>query len=304
MGRRCIVVRESIMAVRRGDQPLNRECFGLVHREAIIHSQLDHPNILRFLGIYHEDDKSYPLMIFPFVERGSLEDLLRSFKSGQMMQPQDLIKTLTGTARGVMYLHSRKPPVIHGDLHPGNVLMGPSGDPLICDFGRSRIRHEVSRLSEREEGGRARFLAPELSDGRTDRFSSTQESDIFALAMTFLNAWSGKLPFHEIGAHQVITILSRGQRPVCPTSSATLNPGIKEKFWGLLVDMWAHNVAKRPSINGVTESLERIFGHCESSYRLRSGFGSALGYITSYPNWTRLEVFPNSLAVGCTITMD
>lgn len=49
----------------------------LIHREAINHSILNHPNILPFIGIFHETDESHPIAVFPFVEKGSLEDLIR-----------------------------------------------------------------------------------------------------------------------------------------------------------------------------------------------------------------------------------
>jgi serine/threonine protein kinase len=49
----------------------------LVHREAITHSLLDHPNVIRFLGVFTEHADSPPMVVLPFVERGSLSDLLR-----------------------------------------------------------------------------------------------------------------------------------------------------------------------------------------------------------------------------------
>ncbi|KAF8316078.1 kinase-like protein [Clavulina sp. PMI_390] len=261
MNGHCIVVRELLMAVSKPNQRLKRDHLLLARREAIIHSQLCHPNVLPFWGLYQEDEGSVPHSIFPFVERGSLEDLLANFEPGQMMQLSDLIEILVGTARGVSYLHSRKPPVIHGDIHPGNILIGETGSPLLCDFGRSRIRHEVSRKSEREEGGRARFLAPELSGGQTDQFSPTQESDVFALAMTFLNAWSGEPPFPGIkNALQVSAALSIGERPTRPAFSVPLDPASNNDFWALLVDMWAQETAKRPSSNKVLKRVEGIFG--------------------------------------------
>ncbi|KAF8301078.1 kinase-like protein, partial [Clavulina sp. PMI_390] len=233
-------------------------------REATIHSQLNHPNILPFWGVYHEDHQSYPLTIFPFVERGSLESLLDGLEPHRLMEPQDL---LVGATRGVVYLHLQQPPIIHGDIHPGNILIDNSGSPLLCDFGRSRIRHEVSRLSKHEEGGRARFLAPELSDGRADRFCSTQESDVFSLAMTFLNAWSGKPPFPEVeNGHKVILMLGQGKRPLRPTSSVPLDPGSEGDLWGLLAEMWAHTATNRPSSAQILKRLERLFDHCKLFY--------------------------------------
>ncbi|KAF8297420.1 kinase-like protein [Clavulina sp. PMI_390] len=236
----------------------------LVHREAIIHSQLNHLNILPFLGIYHEDDESYPFTIFPFVERGSLERLLNTLEPHRLMEPQDL---LVGTARGVAYLHSRSPPIIHGDIHSGNILIQESGNPLLCDFGRSRIRHEISRGSNREEGGRLRFLAPELSNGRTERFCSTQESDIFALAMTFLNAWSGELPFSSSkNERQIVKEVIESERPLRPASVVALEPETEQEFWSLLGEMWAQDAAERPSSGQTLERLGRIFNDCELLY--------------------------------------
>ncbi|KAF8299327.1 kinase-like protein, partial [Clavulina sp. PMI_390] len=233
-------------------------------REAIIHSQLHHPNILPLLGVYYDKGELHPLTILPFHEHGSLEKLLDELNPRLMNQP-DLIRVLVGSARGVVYLHSRTPPIIHGDLHPGNVLIDNDGSPVLCDFGLSRIKHEVSRpLSIREGGGKARFVAPELYESSAELFSSSQESDIFALAMTFLNAWSGQLPFFEIkNERQVTSKLRQGLRPMEPVAAVTLDSSLKIGFWQLLESMWAHRVSKRPSSNKVLDQLESIFDYGE-----------------------------------------
>jgi hypothetical protein len=41
----------------------------LVHREAITHAQLDHPNIIPFLGVYRENTEGPPMTVLPFIER-------------------------------------------------------------------------------------------------------------------------------------------------------------------------------------------------------------------------------------------
>ncbi|KAF8290359.1 kinase-like protein, partial [Clavulina sp. PMI_390] len=224
----------------------------LLYREAITHSQLQHPNILPFCGIYREDEESYPLMVLPYLERGSLEDILKNAEEGLIGSP-----ILTTIVSSVEYLHSRTPPIIHGDLHPGNILINELNNPVLCDFGRSRIRHEVSRhLSTREEGGKIRFLAPELLDGRVEGFHSTESSDVYGLAMTYLNAWSGQPPFPEIQRElQVVSIVNKGERPKEPTRAVALDATIKADFWILLLDMWAHEPAQRPASSNVLERL-------------------------------------------------
>ncbi|KAF8307628.1 kinase-like protein, partial [Clavulina sp. PMI_390] len=221
----------------------------MVHREAITHSQLDHPHIIPFLGIYHEGVDSPPITILPFMERGSLQDLLADSLIGQ----NTLASILVGISSGVHYLHSRRPPIIHGDLHPGNVLLDSNGSPYLCDFGLSRIRHEITRTRTIiQEAGRLRFLAPELSTGWTQRFRTSFASDIFSLAMTFLNAWSGRIPFPELRNDlKVASNLRKGLRPSIPTSGVALAPELKQTLWALLNEMWTQNPANRPSSSDV-----------------------------------------------------
>jgi len=48
----------------------------LVQRETITHSQLDHPNIIPLLGVYAEDAGRAPMTVLPYVEKGSLADVI------------------------------------------------------------------------------------------------------------------------------------------------------------------------------------------------------------------------------------
>ncbi|KAF8292371.1 kinase-like protein, partial [Clavulina sp. PMI_390] len=274
-----IVVRELTISTRDWKTPRGHEAIQRVHREAIIHSQLRHPNILPFLGIHHEEPGSPPLVILPFHEHGSLQRLLADLEPGGLIKLSDLIRIVRhastllnikviGSARGVVYLHSRTPPIIHGDLHPGNILLDDGMNPSLCDFGLSRIRHEISRAhSMHEEGGRSRFVAPELHDSSMDQFTSSQGSDVFALAMTFLNAWSSQQPFSEIKNDMlVVSRLIHGLRPKEPVAAVVLGPKITENFWSLLEAMWTHEVFKRPSSNKVLMELEHIFNQFKDSF--------------------------------------
>ncbi|KAF8299633.1 kinase-like protein, partial [Clavulina sp. PMI_390] len=211
--------------------------------EAIVHSRLEHPNILPFLGIYHEDT-NFPLIILPFVEHGSLEGLLDRMEPSELMEQPKLVRILIGSARGLVYLHTRDPPILHGDLHPGNILIDEFNNPILCDFGVGKIRHEKSlSLMNHGEGGRTRFVAPELWE--TNR--STQKSDVFALAMVYLNAWTARPPFAEIQQRwRVAKSLTEGMRPKEPVRAVALGPGARASFWNLLALMWAQEPASRP----------------------------------------------------------
>ncbi|KAF8279881.1 kinase-like protein [Clavulina sp. PMI_390] len=223
--------------------PVGRKVTRLVHREAITHSLLDHPNILPFLGVYHEEIDSPPVTTLPLIERGSLQQLL----SGPL---------LVGITQGVVYLHSLRPPIVHGDLHPGNVLIGDDDTPYLCDFGLSHIRHEVTRTRTIiREGGMRRFMAPELSSVSMERFRATTATDIFSLAMTCLNAWSAQLPFSEgrrLPQKRATPHDTHYPRRIKPKRKiATL--GFAKK------NMWSQVPAGRPSSADVEGSLMHVF---------------------------------------------
>ena len=61
----------------------------------------------------------------------------------------------------LVYMHSRSPPVVHGDLKSGNILMqrdGPLVHAKVLDFGLSRILARNARAL----GGTLRYMAPEV----------------------------------------------------------------------------------------------------------------------------------------------
>jgi serine/threonine protein kinase len=139
-------------------------------------------------------------------------------------------------------------------------LIDSSGTALLSDFGLSRIRHEVTRThTVIREGGRPRFMAPELSAGKEESFRTSASSDIFSLAMTFLNVWTREAPFVELSSRRAGRLIEEGRRPNRPAEQLDLPTGMEQKFWLLLVDMWAHDPQNRPSSEDMQNRLETIF---------------------------------------------
>jgi serine/threonine protein kinase len=140
------------------------------------------------------------------------------------------------------------------------VLIDRFGNALLCDFGLSRIRHEVTRtFTIIREGGRPRFLAPELSIGE-EKFRTSPASDIFSLSMTFLSIWTREVPFAELpNSRKVEAAIRKGRRPEKPADDIDLPPEMEQEFWLLLTEMWSHDAASRPPSHDVQSRLETIF---------------------------------------------
>ena len=140
-----------------------------------------------------------------------------------------------------------------------NVLIDSSGNPLICDFGLSRICHEVTRHNTLIfEGGRYRFLAPELLSGQ-EKFRTSEASDIFSLSMTFYIFWARQPPFINLNEFQAATAIHKGDRPSRPADAPGVASDKMDSFWLLIQQMWAHEADNRLATEKVHARLERIF---------------------------------------------
>ena len=105
------------------------------HQECQLMASLRHPNITQFLGICFITGSRLPLLVMERLEM-SLDDLLENMPHLQL--PLKL-SFLEGVCKGLDYLHTREPSVVHRDLTAKNVLLSSSLVAKISDMGNSRI---------------------------------------------------------------------------------------------------------------------------------------------------------------------
>ncbi|KAG9042096.1 hypothetical protein FS837_011355 [Tulasnella sp. UAMH 9824] len=82
-----------------------------VHELSLM-AELCHPNVVRLIGFVEDMEKGKAWMILPWESNGNVREFL---KSGEWDIPER-ISLIQDTARGLEYLHSRQPPICHGDL--------------------------------------------------------------------------------------------------------------------------------------------------------------------------------------------
>lgn len=104
-----------------------------IRREIVSHWQLRHANVLPLIGIYYETEESAPWMLVPLMKYGSADVYLEEFPGvAQFVSVVRIFHPLVflyrgrgidygveifDAAYGLAYLHSQRPPVIHGDIH-------------------------------------------------------------------------------------------------------------------------------------------------------------------------------------------
>ena len=98
-------------------------------------SNLHHPNVIQFLGICFLQDSTLPVLVMEKLE-DSLHDLLEVVPNIPLIIKRAILEDV---ARGLHYLHTHDPIIIHRDLTAKNVLMTSSLVAKISDLGNSRI---------------------------------------------------------------------------------------------------------------------------------------------------------------------
>ncbi|KAF7983539.1 hypothetical protein HWV62_21104 [Athelia sp. TMB] len=152
-----------------------------IRREVATWRYLDHPNVTKFLGIAQMEPNRPPGLVSRYMYRNKFLDYIGRY-------PELKREKAIEIALGLQYLHTRKPPVIHGDIKPENVLISDSGPAQLNDFGTSRV-FDVQGFTTKVMRN-MRYTAPELIllEDAEENPRPTTQSDIFSLAMLLLVA--------------------------------------------------------------------------------------------------------------------
>ncbi|XP_077228759.1 serine/threonine-protein kinase Aurora-3-like [Tasmannia lanceolata] len=129
-------------------------------REIEIQSSLNHPNVLRIFGWFH--DKDHFILILEYAARGELYKELRKSKHLSEKHAATYILSLT---KALAYCHEKH--VIHRDIKPENLLLDLEGRLKIADFGWS----VQSRTKRHTMCGTLDYLAPEMVENKAHDYT-------------------------------------------------------------------------------------------------------------------------------------
>ncbi|KAJ7656697.1 kinase-like domain-containing protein [Mycena rosella] len=216
-------------------------------REALVWKNLDHPNVLRLIGIDRDTFSPSLCMVLPWMGQGKIQDHLKIFGK------QNVQKLLCDVAQGLQYLHSYH--IVHGDLRGAcdNILITNNWTACLSDFGLSMF----TNLSERipTGGGNLRWMAPELIQpelyGHSDsEFKPTFQSDIYAFGCVCVELYTGEPPFSAVKTDTaLIGRVPQGERPDRPTGQSSMS----DTLWQYVNTYWAHQPESRPNAQTVVE---------------------------------------------------
>lgn len=150
---------------------------------------LRHKHLLHTEKSWVEGDRLFIEM--ELAEGGSLKDRLRACKRDGLpgIPVAELLKYFNETTDALSYLHAQVPQLLHRDIKPGNILLV-KGCAKLADFDLlKQLAFDHSQTVT--QGGTFPYMAPESM--KDDIFSVF--TDLFALAVTYVELRQGKLPF-------------------------------------------------------------------------------------------------------------
>jgi len=234
-------------------------------------STLRHPNVLLYMGACVRP--SLPLCIVSeLVEGGSLHQILHTppalsvpqktaVKSPvrQRFSPNERVKLSLDIARGMLYLHSSRPPLLHRDLKASNILIDTAvssgvlcSRAIICDFGLSRLETMPTQREASEQAslvGTVATMAPEVISG--DRY--TAAADVYSFGIVIWELFSGLLPFSGMNPAQVMfSVTARDMRP--PIKSGMMPPEVAS----LIQRCWRSQPSARPSFLEIVQVIGAV----------------------------------------------
>jgi beta-lactam-binding protein with PASTA domain len=212
-------------------------------QEAQSAANLSHPNVVNVYDWGREEGTYF--IVMEFLPGQTLKQLLEERGN---LRPERAIEIALAVAGALSYAHKNQ--IVHRDVKPHNIMIGPSGSVKVTDFG---IAHaEGSELTQ--DGsvmGTAQYLSPEQAQGR----ETGPATDVYGLGIVLYEMLTGNVPFD--GDNPVAVALKQvNETPVSPRA---LNPNVSVDLERVVLKAMAKQPELRyRSIDEMAADLEKV----------------------------------------------
>nr|XP_057921436.1 serine/threonine-protein kinase WNK2 isoform X2 [Doryrhamphus excisus] len=208
--------------------------------EAEMLKALQHPNIVRFYDFWESPlkGKKCIVLVTELMTSGTLKTYLKRFK---VMKPKVLRSWCRQILKGLHFLHTRTPPIIHRDLKCDNIFItGPTGSVKIGDLGLATLKRASFAKSVI---GTPEFMAPEMYEEHYD-----EAVDVYAFGMCMLEMATSEYPYSECqNAAQIYRKVTSGVKPA--SYSKVSDPEVKEIIGECICHRWEERYSIKDLLN-------------------------------------------------------
>jgi serine/threonine protein kinase len=211
-----------------------------VLREAQAAARLNHPGIVTLYEMGEEDGNA--LLVTELVEGNTLARLSHA---GELTD-REIGEIGADLCEALDHAHARG--VVHRDIKPQNVQVT-DGEPRakLMDFGVARLAGDAALTATGDVLGTLAYMSPEQADGR----NAGPEADVYSLALTLYECWSGENPHRR--ATPAATARAIGSRP---RSLRRLRPDLPRELTDIIDACLAPRPNHRPSLEGLGTAIE------------------------------------------------
>ena len=218
-------------------------------REIKLLKKMQHPNIVRFLGIFYKEDSLLPVLVMEKME-SSLTQFLTINKKGTISEKK-CICILLDVSKGLVYLHEVMK-VAHRDLSSNNILLATDLSAKIADLGSARVLdrpggwNPLAKLTVKP--GVQDFMPPEALE-HPPRYTVSVDVFSFGCVAIHLHTHKWPTPAGKTSKGKVLTEIERRQMYLSEMRDAYLLP--------MVIQCLEESSTKRPTSKVVLSSLEK-----------------------------------------------
>lgn len=156
-------------------------------KEAKSIARLNHPNIVRIIDVFEENETAYYVM--EYLSNNSLSRLVK--KNGRFPEDEAL-KYIDQIASALEYIHARK--MLHLDVKPANILLDEKENAVLIDFGMVKHYDSEGNQTSTTPVGVSAGYAPFEQYSMSGKTSLSPATDIYALGATLYKLLTGITP--------------------------------------------------------------------------------------------------------------
>jgi serine/threonine protein kinase len=208
-------------------------------REAQSSASLNHHSIVSVYDTGEELDTDgsgvpQPYIVMEYVAGRTLRDILRE---GRKILPERALEITSGVLAALDYSH--RAGIVHRDIKPANVMLTPSGDVKVMDFGIARAIADASSAMTQTAAvvGTAQYLSPEQARGE----SVDSRSDVYSTGCLLYELLTGRPPF--VGDSPVSVAYQHVREQAPPPS--TLDPDLPPEIDAIVMKALTKSVEER-----------------------------------------------------------